>query len=127
MNPNEPEAKAILPDPPDYLAPDALAFWRKNSQLYYDHGLLTDLSVDAFAVLCQRWGRYIEAERELNRVELTDETYNGTTVQHPLVGTTNKAFENYLKIAKEFGGTPSSLAGVTAVKKKDEKKGFAAL
>jgi len=78
-------------------------------------GILTTLDRAAFAVYCQAYGRWVRAERALEKMALKEpatqallmKTKSGNLIQNPLVGTANKAMDALLKAAAELGMTPS--------------------
>ena len=78
-------------------------------------GVLTTLDRAALAVYCQAYGRWVRAERALEKMAekepatqaLLMKTKTGNLIQNPLVGTANKAMDVLLKAASELGMTPS--------------------
>lgn len=130
-NPDEPSPNPELPDAPPHLSPEALEEWERLAQELYELGILSSIDRAALAAYCQAYGRWVEAEEQLRNpdgsMKLTETTANGTIVQNPLVGIANKSLELMHKYLTEFGMSPSSRTRVSATKKTDEKKGFAAL
>ncbi len=118
-----------MPEPPDFLTPDAKAEWSRVSAELFHIGLLTKVDVQPLAAYCQAFGRWITAERAIARMAEKDtltaglmiKTTNGNAIQNPLVGTSNKAASDMVRYASEFGLTPSARARL-AVGPVDPKK-----
>ncbi len=62
LNLNEPKPMKVVPTCPPHLMPDAKAEWERMSDKLYSLGLLTEIDGTAFAIYCQTYGRWIEAE-----------------------------------------------------------------
>ena len=131
MNPDEPSPDPEIPDAPPHLSPEAREEWDRLAEELYGLGILSAIDRAALAAYCQAYGRWVEAERELMRedgtMDLVSVTSNGNVIQNPLVGIANKSLELMHKYLTEFGMSPSSRTRVSAKKKTNEKKGFAAL
>ena len=115
LNKSEPKVGRGLPQAPNHLIPEARLEWRRLAKLLHAIGVLTTLDRAAFAVYCQAYGRWVRAERALERMAekepstqaLLMKTKSGNLIQNPLVGTANKAMDVLLKAATELGMTPS--------------------
>jgi len=124
----EKEAKIppSIPKPPKFLSGEAIVEWDRMCIELYNLGLLTFVDMAALGAYCQAYGRWADAETQLNASTLIIETTNGNLIQNPLVGIANKAMLNVVKLACEFGMTPAARAKVQAappdktVKKTDE-------
>ena len=118
------EAKPALelPMPPPELSDDAKVEWGRVSAELYRVGLLSKIDRAALAAYCQAYGRWMQAERALARMAASDpimnglliKTSNGNAIQNPLVGTANKAMNDMVRIAVEFGMTPSARSRIEA-------------
>ena len=116
LNKKEPKPEAHLPDPPDFLSEEALEEWQRVAAEMYDLGLLSKIDRAAFAAYCQAYGRWRQAEEALGKLAAKDKTAsglmiktkNGNAIQNPLVGTANRAMADAMRLAAEFGMTPSS-------------------
>lgn len=123
MNADEPKFQLSKPNPPAHLNDDAKAEWRRVVTVLFNAGLMTEMDRAALAAYCQAYGRWAQAERALARMAENDErnyalmvkTTQGNAVQNPLVGTANKAMMEMMRIAIEFGMTPSARARVRAL------------
>lgn len=51
-----PNVLDVIPDPPEWLMPDAVDEWNKLAPSLMALGLLTEVDLSAFATLCQNWG-----------------------------------------------------------------------
>lgn len=77
--------------------------------------MLTVLDRAVFSVYCQAYGRWVRAERALEKMAEKEpgtqamllKTKAGNLIQNPLVGTANKAMDELMKAAAELGMTPS--------------------
>lgn len=97
---------------PDWLSPDAQAFWADHATLYREIGLLTQLSAPAFIMLCDAWGEYVELRRDITEHGRTHDTLNNGTSPRPEVGMLRAAFDRWKVMALEFGVGPSSLTRI---------------
>lgn len=113
------EVSAKVPTPPDWLLPEAKAEWRRLGQRLADQGLLSDFDRAAFAAYCQAWGTVASLEKESAKLRkesgdplagIATKTAGGNIVHHPLATTIARARAELVKIASEFGLTPSSRA-----------------
>ena len=115
LNKSEPKVGRGLPQAPNHLCAEARVEWKRVAKLLHAIGVLTTLDRAAFAVYCQAYGRWVRAERALERMAekepstqaLLMKTKSGNLIQNPLVGTANKAMDVLLKAATELGMTPS--------------------
>jgi P27 family predicted phage terminase small subunit len=73
-----------------------------------DMGVLTQIDRAALAAYCSAWARWCEAEGEIRKHGLLIKTPNNYPAQNPYLAIANRAQEIMLKVAVEFGMTPSS-------------------
>ena len=106
-----------LPEPPEHLSKIAKEEWNLVAPALYNCGVLSIIDRAALGAYCQAYGRWVMAETELAKVEMVRETSKGTLVQSPLVGIANKAANDMVKFAAEFGMTPSSRTRLSVDKK----------
>ena len=101
--------------------------WEEIMSEYGKVGLITRVDLGSFYNLCSWYGIYRQAEDLVSArgLEVEEEVYSakgelvGTkTVVNPMINVMDKAQKNYLALAKEFGVTPSSRAGLTFEPKK---------
>lgn len=125
------EAKPVaeLPMPPTELCDDAKVEWGRVSAELYRVGLLSRIDRATLSAYCQAYGRWMVAERAITRMAASDpvtnglliKTKNGNAIQNPLVGTANKAMNDMVRIAAEFGMTPSARSRIEATAPVDDK------
>jgi len=105
---NAPQPKPAMPKRPSWLKGEARRTWDRLSPELVRLGLLSELDV-LFASYCAEWGLYAEACRQLTDIEACiEKTTNGNQIQKAIVGIKNRALANCLKIAAEYGLSPSS-------------------
>lgn len=122
LNNSEPSPDICIPDPPEILKDKALDEWKRITPILKKLGLLSELDVMELAAYCQCVKRWLEAEDYIKLNGLTDTTSNGNVIQSPYVGIANKAMVQMHQFLCQFGMTPASRAGVTAIKTKPEHK-----
>ena len=99
--------------PPAFLSGAAKQEWEAKAEMLHRLGLLTELDLDAFALLCVAQAEWRQAVRMLDK--------HGAVVKgkrSPWVGLAKAAHEQVLRLEVEFGLTPSSRRRVTVSKQK---------
>ena len=71
-------------------------------------GLVTTVDVDALAMYCVIYIRWIKAEKLVREKGEIIKTAAGNIIQNPYLSIANRALEQLNKIGAEFGMTPSS-------------------
>lgn len=120
LNESEPKPNATLPKPPAHLSPVAKKEWRRAGKLLRDLGLLSDLDWAAFAVYCQSWSRWVEAEEALSTYGLMLKSPNGFPIQSPYLAIANAAMSQIRSLLSEFGLSPASRTRVSALPTSDK-------
>lgn len=111
---NEPTPDIECPDMPRFITGEARKEWERIVPLLAEARCLTRWDMAALAAYCQTWKEFVRLCRAINRITAyTIQTDKGNTVQNPLVGAKNKAFNNLLRICGEFGLTPASRSRLT--------------
>lgn len=105
---------ANLPTPPPHLTDAAKAEWKRKGNELLKLGLITAIDTSAFAVYCQAYARWAEAEEKLKQASAIIPTPSGFLQQSPYLAIANKAQEQMMKALIEFGMTPSSRTRVSA-------------
>ena len=130
-----------IPKAPAHLSAEAKAEWKRLAPQLEELRLITKIDMAVFALYCQAYGRWVKAEmriRELDEaaearakqakaageaVELVNaRRYPGLVQMTPseyeqqsvMLQIANKAMEQTLRYAQEFGLSPSMRARVTA-------------
>ena len=103
-----PAVPASVPAAPDWLGDDAKAAWDEWAPELHRLGLLTELDLPAFGVLCSTWSRWLRASRYVDEHGLTYTASTGLEKQHPMVGIEHEAGKSWLAQAQQFGMTPLS-------------------
>lgn len=130
INRKEPKPKTKRPRCPQYLSQEAKRAWKILAPRLDRLGLLTEIDGQAFEGLCQAYGRWVEAERELAKtdpilrgkkiIKVKDKDGNeiekqipGGYFQNPYLAVANRAWEQMMKAFAEFGLTPSSRSRIS--------------
>lgn len=122
LNEHEPLPPAGAPTKPAYLEGLASEEWDRLADDLYGMGVLTVADTESLAAYCVAYARWRKAEADLddaiakaraNRKDKTRgaalmETTNGNLVQNPLIGIANTARRDMMRLATEFGLSPSS-------------------
>lgn len=111
---NEPDVPTSIPEPPDWLSPDALTEWRRLAPQLAAAGLLTKLDRAALASYCSAWGDLCEANRTLQQFGSTYVTEKGAIVLHPMLKVVERSRQALRAFAGEFGLSPSARTRVDA-------------
>ena len=122
LNTAEAKPKKALPPPPDALDDFAKHEWTRTAADLNKLGLLTTLDHAALAAYCQAYSTFVQARAAIKRMAALDpvthglmiKTSNGNAIQNPLVGTANKAANDMVRFAAEFGMTPSARSRIAA-------------
>lgn len=121
FNQNEPQPQPCIPTCPRHLTPTARKEWHRIAPILEQLGLLTQIDRAALAAYCQNYGRWVEAENEINKLRKIApgklpylyKTTNGNLITSPLLVVANKAMEQMYKFLAEFGLTPATRSRIT--------------
>jgi P27 family predicted phage terminase small subunit len=109
-----PEFARVMPRCPDWLNEDGRREWKRVTRELFDAGILTTVDRAALAAFCQAYGRWVDAERKVTEKGAVLKTSQGNLIQNPYLSIANRALEQMLKTAAEFGMTPSSRSRIKA-------------
>ncbi len=111
-----------MPSPPDTLNEYGQQVWRAYGKMLLDAGLLTKGDYIALELLCQAYGRWIEAEKQVAKhgTVLKSKT-SGNLFQNPYLSVANRAWEQVKKMLAEFGLTPAERTRVAAMLQDEEQ------
>ena len=112
LNDREPKPTTKLPPCPSYLVGEARREWYRMGRQLLDLGVLTTVDRTALAAYCVAYARWVEAEAQVRKLGLVVKTAAGNLIQNPYLSIANRAMEQTIKLAAEFGMTPSSRSRV---------------
>lgn len=115
------EVEAKLPHAPSHLSEEAKREWRRLGKLLLEVGLVSAFDRGLLAAWCSAWADVVEAELALRDEGPILRGENGPYF-NPWASVREKAYARMLKIAPEFGLSPSARTRLTppAPKAKDE-------
>lgn len=115
-NDDEPQPEAKLPPCPKTLQGEARREWFRMGKQLLGLGLVTEIDKAALSLYCTAWGRYADAEAQLQQYGTVIIAPSGFPVQSPYLAIANKALEQCRRLLIEFGMSPSSRSRVRASK-----------
>ena len=121
-NEPHPDITSRVPNAPPHLEGTARKEWYSISKKLYRLGLLTEIDVNALALYCQAFGRYVDAQAQIDAFGMVALTPNRCLIQNPYVGIANTAMRDCYTYLTAFGMTPSSRTKVTAAKSGPKSK-----
>jgi P27 family predicted phage terminase small subunit len=117
---------SIYPKIPEHLSGYAKEEWDRICGLLYEVGLMTIADRTALMAYCVSYNRWRLAEEELEKEEFILYSNVGNAHANPLVNIASTAMKDMMRLACEFGMTPSSRTRVEAnppdAKSKEAKK-----
>lgn len=116
LNDAEPKPDAAMPHAPGHLTKAARDEWRRVARRLHNAGVLTYVDRGILAAYCQAYGRWVEAEVEIERRGAVMETPSGYMQQSPWVSMANKSMEQMIRAARELGLTPASRSAIKVEK-----------
>jgi P27 family predicted phage terminase small subunit len=129
---NEREPTPVLPsevpDPPPWLDGYAAEEWRRVSEDLFATGVYAEIDETMLSAYCVAFQRWRHAEEDVRAMAKSDalthgalvKTKNGNAIHNPLVGVASAAMRDMLRLAVEFGLTPSSRTQIEALRKDEE-------
>lgn len=116
LNDAEPRPDATMPHAPGHLTKAARDEWRRVARRLHSAGVLTYVDRGILAAYCQAYGRWVEAEVEIEKRGAVMETPSGYMQQSPWVSMANKSMEQMIRAARELGLTPASRSSIKVEK-----------
>lgn len=95
-------------DAPEYLTDAARTKWNETAPVLARNGLLTECDVDALAVYCQTWVRWLEAEAAIETEGTTSVAKTGYQQVSPWVTIAKQCRSDLLKYGDRLGLNPSA-------------------
>ncbi len=114
LNAKEPKPAKKAPSCPKWLEPEAKKEWRRLSKQLEQLGVLTELDMASFAAYCQAYARYKEAEEFITQHGSIVKTPSGYWQQVPQVAQAQTYSKIMLRLAEQFGLTPSARSRIIA-------------
>lgn len=123
INQREPKPPADPPKPPKWLGKYALEEWRRVASTLHSIGTVSAIDGSMLAAYCEAFGRYRQAVEDLDKMASGDDvthgvvfkTKEGNAIQNPQVGAVNVLRRDALRLAAEFGLTPSARTQIEAL------------
>lgn len=103
----------MLP-PPAHLDAVAAAKWTQLAQRLHDVGVFTECDVEALALLCEAWSRYLRAQEGLKHGLVGGNKSTGRVFLSPYFKAVSDSLKQIKDLAIEFGMTPSSRSRIIA-------------
>lgn len=127
LNEAEPEPEAVeleeleIPELVSNL-PEALAIWEEQAEELQRVGLLTKVDVPMFAAYCYYMGKFHKHSVKMSKSGFF---YKNGSQRNPQPDNTqaDKAFDRALKLAQQFGLTPSSRTNIKTANSGDDESG----
>jgi P27 family predicted phage terminase small subunit len=107
-----------MPTMPRWLSPEARKLWRQIGKLLLGAGLVSAVDGPALALVCQAYGRWVDAEVQLSKVRIDQhvvESEKGGLYTNPLIHNVRMWRKEFLVAAREFGLTPAARVRVPAL------------
>jgi P27 family predicted phage terminase small subunit len=108
----EPKPVGALPAAPAYLDAGGKAEWKHQAKAMAATGLLTGADHGVLAAYCASYSRWCEAQKHLNKATVV-KAGNGTEIPSPWLAVSNKAQDQFVKLAGELGLTPTARTRLT--------------
>jgi len=131
INLNEPKIAVAVPDCPAHLNTYAKKEWKRITPILERMGLITHIDMAALAGYCQAYGRWIDAEKNIKKLQKRDgkdamliNTPKGYVMINPYISVANKSMELMYKFMVEFGLTPSSRTRISVKSNEDNYDDF---
>jgi P27 family predicted phage terminase small subunit len=108
LNAAEPRPATKTPSRPACLDGEAKKEWKRLVAELAEVGLITGLDRGLLAAYCLAYALWVEAVSSIERYGTMIKSPNGFPMQSPYVAVANKQVDIMVRIAAEFGMTPSS-------------------
>lgn len=127
LNDYEPQPELAIPTMPKHLGKEAKREWKRIVPELQRLGLLTRVDRAALAAYAVSYGRWVQAEAELEKNGSVVISPNGYPQQSPWLAISNKALDNMRRFISEFGLSPASRSRVSASPEADSDDDFFAV
>ena len=110
-----------IPKPPKILVKEAATLWNETVKELYELDMLHGVDLPLLAAYCQEMATYFECSAYIQDNGITYDDSYGNPHTRPEVVTQRNALDRALKLATQFGFTPSARTRIEAPVKKEEK------
>lgn len=117
---DEPALPVKAPPCPPWLKGEGKKEWGRVTKLLVAMGVVAEIDRALLAFYCEAWAEFIEAADYIEENGHTVTLESGYVAIHPMVGVKNSAFERCVKIAAQFGFSPSARTRLRATAKRKE-------
>ncbi len=127
INKDEPTAPCISPDTPapDHMPPLAKECWVHMVGMLSGAQVITELDLHGLELYCVAYQNWRDAQAKVIELgTIVKSPKSGYPVQSPYFAIANKSHEQMVKLAAEFGLTPTSRSRVTKVAAPKKKNAF---
>jgi len=125
LNDREPVPPEGIPDCPDFLTNEARAEWFRIAKVLKEMQLLTLADRAALAAYCTAYGRWVEAEKQVQKYgTIVKSPHKGFPMKSPYLTVADQALESMRKLMVEFGLTPSSRSRIKVPANRDATDEF---
>ena len=114
LNLFEPTPDAKMPSCPDWLEDEAKAEWDRLAVPLFNLGILTELDMAPFALYCQAYARWKEAEEFISQHGSIFQTPSGYVQQVPQVSIAQQNLKIMQSFCSDFGLTPATRSRIIA-------------
>lgn len=117
----EVHAKPKLPRPPDSLSKNAKKEWRRLGRELLELGLIANVDRNTFALYCQAWADWCEAQAEVQEKGMLVRSPNNYPMVNPFYTIARQAAKQMDTLLSEFGLSPASRTRVQPAPQKVQK------
>ena len=120
-NRGEPVPGAGTPRKPTWVTGPAAKLWKSVVADLSDMGVATKVDTVVIGMLCIELAAYLKANELVQEHGIVCVTDRGNEIEHPAVGARGKSFDRIVKVAREFGMTPSARASLHITQSQPEE------
>ena len=129
INQKEPKPKIASSNIPqgwsNRMSDGAKRFWKRHAPILKEQGLLTELDLSSFRILCELYSSYIQIMNIINKKGLVGEDAGGYIRERPEVKIKAELEKRYLSYMQQFGLSPASRTKVSVdTRLKEKNKDF---
>lgn len=119
-NEPQPSAPTRTPPAPSHLNAHGKKEWRRIVKLLLNTKVYTDADHALLEAYCQAYGRWVDAEQQVQQFGSVIRTSNNNLVLSPYLSIANRALDQMQKLATEFGMSPVSRTRVSKIEDDNE-------